>query len=94
MAQDADGELPLLAAFRQVGLTARQVWLSYLAIGGNADEVSVDAQVHGLLDLAPGEYNVLAHALNEELAELPDGGRAGRVAHRQVAAGDPRGSGR
>jgi hypothetical protein len=82
MAETPVGELPVLAAYRLVGLSARDIWIRYLALGGNADELSVDAQLHGVLELPGGEYNVLAHSLNEELDELPESGRVGRVAHR------------
>ncbi|MGY1617075.1 hypothetical protein ACI797_10055 [Geodermatophilus sp. SYSU D00691] len=70
----AEGEQAVASAYRRTGLTVRDAWLRYLALGGNADEVSVDAQLHGLAVLSPGEHNVLAHALNEELDDLADPG--------------------
>jgi len=88
------GELPVLAAYRLVGLSVRDVWIRYLALGGNADEVSVEAQIHGLVELPAGEYNVLAHTLNEELEELPECRSVGRVLQRQPSVGqDLRGHG-
>jgi hypothetical protein len=84
MTPGGEGELDLLVAVRLAGLTTRDVWVRYLALGGNADEVAVEAQVHGLLDLPRGEYNVLAHTLNEELDDLPGGDRIGRVPYQRV----------
>jgi hypothetical protein len=71
----------LAAAIGRTGLTTRELWIRYLALGGNADEVSLDAEVHGLVPLPPGEYNVLAHAVNEALDDLPPSARGPRVAY-------------
>jgi hypothetical protein len=70
--------------FRRTGLTARELWCRYIALGGTADEVCVEGQLQGLLELAPGECNVLAHALNEALDELVPGERGPRVAYQQL----------
>ncbi|MGY1603125.1 hypothetical protein [Geodermatophilus sp. SYSU D00815] len=72
MRDRAGGELA--AAHRRTGLTVRELWFRYLALGGNADEVSVEGQLHGLFDLPPREFNVLAHSVNEELDDLADAG--------------------
>ena len=94
MADNPGAELPVPAAYRLVGLSPRDIWIRYLALGGNVDELSVEAQIHGLLDLPPGEYNVLAQTLNEELADLPESRQVGRVAHRPSSVGqDLRGPG-
>ena len=94
MAENQDGELAVLAAYRLVGLPARDIWIRYLTLGGNADELSVEAQIHGLIDLPAGEYNVLAHTLNEELDDLPESRHVGRVPHRHSSVGrDLRGPG-
>jgi hypothetical protein len=74
MTEDVPGETMLPAAFRRSGLTLREAWIRYLALGGNADEVSVAAQLEEVLDLSAGDYNVLAHALNEALDEISDHG--------------------
>lgn len=80
------GDRALAAAFRRTGLAVRDLWLRYLALGGNADEVSVEAQLYGLASFPPGEYNVLAQAVNEALDELPDAARTPRVAMVRAAA--------
>jgi hypothetical protein len=71
----------LAMAVGRTGLTTRELWIRYLALGGNADEVSLDAELHGLIPLPPGEYNVLAHAVNEALDDLPASARGPRVAY-------------
>ncbi len=88
MTESAPGGAALAAAFRRSGLPLHELWLRYLALGGNLDEMSVAAQLHGVLQLPAGEYNVLAHTLNEALDDLPDTGP--RVPHLPVeSAEDP-----
>ena len=89
MVESAPSELPLTAAFRRCGLPAREIWFRYLALGGNGDEVSVEAQLYGFLELPPGEFNVLAHTLNEELDELPVPERMPPVPFLPVEEGHP-----
>ncbi|MGY1802370.1 hypothetical protein ACI78T_03715 [Blastococcus sp. SYSU D00922] len=84
MAGKSGEVLTLQVAYDLVGMTARDVWFRYLALGGTADEVSVSAQLHGVLDLRPGEFNILAHALNEELDDLPGPRPLGRVAYLEL----------
>ena len=86
MTESAPDEPALPSAFRRTGLAVREVWIEYLSLGGNADEVSVAAQLHGVMDLPDGEYNVLAHTLNEALDELP--GRGPRVPYLPVGSAE------
>ena len=88
MTEDVPGETMLPAAFRRSGLTLREAWIRYLSLGGNADEVSVAAQLEEVLDLSVGDYNVLAHALNEALDEITD--RGPRVAQLPVGSAEIR----
>lgn len=71
----------LRSAHRRSGRTVREAWLAYLALGGNADEVSVAGQLHGLVALDRADYDVLAHAVNEALDDLPDEVRGPRAAY-------------
>ena len=57
----------------RAGLDLEELWLRYVALGGNADPMEVDGYLHGLVLLTPGEHNVLACAVNERLDELGDG---------------------
>ena len=83
----AQGE-DLLQAVQRTGLRSRELWVRYLALGGNADEITVEAQVNGFLSLPPGEYNVLAHAINEALDDGTPDLRDPKVAYMHIAWAD------
>jgi hypothetical protein len=68
--QDLQRELTL-RAIREAGLTFRDVWLRYFKCTGAADETELEAHLFGLLGLAPIESDILAHAVNELVEELP-----------------------
>ena len=52
------------------------------SLGGKIDEVWVEAELDGLAQLPPGEYNVLAHAVNEALDDLAEPWRGPAVPSR------------
>ncbi len=51
-------------------LTLQELWLRYLALGGNVDAFDVDGYLQGLLPLDSLEQDILAVALNERLDEV------------------------
>ncbi|HEY0486057.1 MAG TPA: hypothetical protein VGD72_07400 [Mycobacteriales bacterium] len=51
-------------------LSTKALWLRYVSLGGNADVGDVEAYLSGLLPLPGHERDILAHALNERLADL------------------------
>ena len=51
-------------------LTVQDLWLRYLALGGNHDAFDIDGYLQGLLPLETSEEHVLAVALNERLDEV------------------------
>ena len=51
-------------------LTVQELWLRYLALGGDHDEFDIDGYLQGLLHLDTSEEDVLAVALNERLDEV------------------------
>jgi hypothetical protein len=51
-------------------LTVQDLWLRYLALGGNHDAFDLDGYLQGLLPLEKSEEHVLAVALNERLEEV------------------------
>lgn len=59
----------LEAGRRQAGLEVSVLWLDYLRLGGNADQIEVEGHLVGLLQLPVHEQDVLAHAVNERLRE-------------------------
>ncbi|WP_370964374.1 SpoIIE family protein phosphatase [Amycolatopsis sp. cg9] len=64
------------ACFARSGLTLEQLWLRYFALGGLASALDLDAYLHELLQLAPTQRDMVAHAVNERLDELTDPPRA------------------
>ena len=60
----------LRGAFAASGLSLRQIYPDYLALGGIATSVEVDRFLSGALVPGNHEFNVLAQALNERLGEL------------------------
>ena len=57
-------------------LTVQELWLRYLALGGNHDEFDIDGYLQGVLPLDTLQQDILAVAVNERLGEIY---RAARV---------------
>ncbi|GAB3526787.1 hypothetical protein [Arthrobacter monumenti] len=66
----------LLIAVRHSGISVGQLWLRYFGIGGDAGEYEVDAYLHGSYNLPALQRDLLAHAVNEMIDELPAPPRA------------------
>ena len=67
MAYDlGDWEAPLAASDR----SSRELWLDYVALGGNATPAELDDYIHGSVTPSRLDHNVLAQALNERLHDL------------------------
>ena len=58
-------------AIREAGLIFADVWLRYFECTGAADETELEAHLYGLIRLTPMESDILAHAVNELVSELP-----------------------
>lgn len=71
------------AAAAALGVDARQVWLDYYALGGDAPQQTVDAWLAATARPAARDYDILATAMNEALADrglersIPDNRSAG-----------------
>jgi hypothetical protein len=102
---DADNNGPSLAAgleqkqsrllsraMTNAGITTGDLWLRYFSIGGLIGEYEVDAYIQSLLSLPPFERDLLAHAANELIDELPPRPRAPYLDDLQQAglAGEPK----
>lgn len=61
----------LRRAFSLAELTVQELWLRYFALGGDAGPTEVDAYLNALMAFTPTQHNILAHAINERLRELP-----------------------
>jgi hypothetical protein len=69
---DESKQAQLLAvAIGRAGITAGELWLRYFSIGGSAGEYEVEAYLHGLHSLPVLQRDLLAHAANELIDELP-----------------------
>ena len=67
------GDLPreaITAACRRGQLDLEQLWFRYVALGGDAAPLELEAYLVGLMPLDDLQYDVLAHTLNERLGEL------------------------
>jgi hypothetical protein len=61
----------LLAAIRAAGLPLGKLWIRYFGLGGTVGEYEVDAYLQGMLALPPLQRDLLAHAANELIDEIP-----------------------
>lgn len=57
-----------LDAVDATGLSVDELWLRYVALGGDAGEV--EAFLSGLMLMTPLQHDILAHAVNERLDEI------------------------
>ena len=58
-------------AMEESGIPLGEAWLRYFSFTGTAGEYEVDAYLNGSLDLPELERDLLAHAVNELINELP-----------------------
>jgi hypothetical protein len=57
------------AARVRAELSVRDLWLSYVAIGGSGDVFDLDGYLQGLVPLEAFQQDVLAQCLNESLED-------------------------
>ena len=64
---DRAGEEPKGTArrFRDADLALDKLWIYYYGIGGDIDEVSLDAYLHDALDIPATQVNLIATAMTE-----------------------------
>jgi len=61
----------ILLAVRHAGIDSSKLWLHYFGLGGDAGEYEVEAYLHGSFTLPPLQRDLLAHAANELIDQLP-----------------------
>jgi hypothetical protein len=61
----------LRKALQRSGLRHGDLWLRYFSIGGTVGEYEIDAYIQSLFSLPPSQRDLLAHAANELIDELP-----------------------
>lgn len=52
------------------GVTVADLWLRYFTLGGSNSQDDLNRLLRGGVAFGAGEYDVLAHALNERFVEL------------------------
>jgi 8-oxo-dGTP pyrophosphatase MutT (NUDIX family) len=58
-------------AMEESGIPLGEVWIRYFSFTGAAGEYEIDAYLNGSLELPTHERDLLAHAVNELINELP-----------------------
>ncbi|TLM81896.1 hypothetical protein FDW83_14260 [Pseudarthrobacter sp. NamE2] len=58
-------------AMEEAGISVNAVWMRYFSFTGAAGEYEIDAYLNGSLELPAHERDLLAHAVNELIKELP-----------------------
>lgn len=58
-------------AMEESRLSIGEVWMRYFSFTGAAGEYEIDACLNGSLELTAHERDLLAHAVNELIQELP-----------------------
>ena len=58
-------------AMQEAGITLSAVWMRYFSFTGAAGEYEIDAYLNGSLELPAHERDLVAHAVNELIKELP-----------------------
>jgi hypothetical protein len=58
-------------AMEESGIPLGEVWMRYFSFTGAAGEYEIDAYLNGSLELPAYERDLLAHAVNELINELP-----------------------
>ncbi|MFE7631680.1 hypothetical protein [Kocuria sp. NPDC057446] len=61
----------LRQAVDRAGISRDQLWLHYFSLGGEAGETEIDAYLHQSFSLPPFQRDLLAHAANELIAQIP-----------------------
>lgn len=61
----------LRKALVKAGIRHGDLWLRYFSIGGIVGEYEVDAYIQSLLSLPADQRDLLAHAANELIDEIP-----------------------
>jgi hypothetical protein len=59
----------LLQRTRDADIGVSELWLYYFSIGGNCEEICLDAYLHGLMSLHAREGKLVEHAIDEMTAD-------------------------
>jgi hypothetical protein len=59
------------ARFRKTDLPLAKLWSYYYGIGGEIDEMSMDAYLHEALDIPPAQVSLISTAMTELTEDDP-----------------------
>ena len=65
-----------LGVMKRIGVTLEELWVHYLSMGGDIDQLEVGAYLHGLMRLPAIERDLLSQSVNEILDDICHGPRA------------------
>jgi hypothetical protein len=71
----ADRRRSAAAQIRNGNIGLPALWSYYYGIGGNVDQLVLDAYLHGLTELAPLQMDLIHAAIQEITADGPKGRR-------------------
>lgn len=73
-ASEADQRKFAAAQFQDGNMSLPGLWTYYCGIGGNVDQLAVDAYLHELTELAPLQMDLIQTAIKEITADGREGG--------------------
>jgi 8-oxo-dGTP pyrophosphatase MutT (NUDIX family) len=77
-------------AMEESGIPLGEVWIRYFSFTGAAGEYEIDAYLNGSLELPTHERDLLAHAVNELINELPPRRKAPYSDDETTPSGEPK----
>lgn len=69
--REASQRIALAAAIRAAYISPGDLWLKYFSLGGTVGEYEVAAYLQGMLSLPDLQRDLLAHAVNELIDDIP-----------------------
>jgi hypothetical protein len=67
---DHDQHALTFDAMHRFGIPVSELWMYYLGIGGDADELEIDAYLHGLIRLPALARDMIAQSVNEMIDDI------------------------
>lgn len=62
---DGDNAVPLRVMIEDADISVEELWLYYISLTGDLDQMEIDAYLHGLMPLPQHDRNLLAHSVHE-----------------------------
>jgi hypothetical protein len=85
---DADATVTLRQGMALSQMSWPELWLRYIGVGGDGDELNLSAHVLDLLAPTKFEHDIIAQAINEHFLDHGGAYPVGYWAHEPVPTGD------